>query len=365
MPSTHSTVIDRGVEVRPEERFDVQAVTEWLLRKRPELEGEPEVTQFPGGASNWTYRLKYANADLILRRPPAGTKAKSAHNMQREHDIQLMLKRFYPTVPTMVGYCSDTSIIGTDFYVMERIEGIIPRKNLPGDLQLSSEQVRALCTEMLDQLIALHQVNYVEAGLDSLGKGSGYIERQVEGWIRRYDQAKTWNVTHAKQIKRWLREHQPRQENLCITHNDFRFDNLVLNPDNPTEILAVLDWELATIGDPLMELGNMLAYWVQADDDRLARATRRQPTHLPGMFTREEVIAYYCEKMNLGDVDMTFYEVFGLFRLSVIAQQIYYRYHHKQTRNPQFKNFWIIVNYLHWRCWRLIRRNGRTQRRGR
>lgn len=350
-----NTVIDTGVAVREQEAFDIAAVDAWIKAKRPDIEGEPELTQFPGGASNWTYRLAYSNADLILRRPPAGTKAKSAHNMQREHDIQLMLKKHYSVVPNMVGYCEDASLIGTDFYVMERVEGIIPRKNMPRDLAMSEAQVRTLCTNMLDQLIALHKVNYIDAGLDSIGKGEGYIDRQVAGWNQRYRKAKTWNVPSGKKIMHWLEANKPEKEVLCVTHNDFRFDNLVLNPDDPTEILAVLDWELATIGDPLVEIGNLLAYWVQADDDRVARATRRQPTHLKGMLTRDEVIDYYCEKMGLGNIDMTFYQVFGLFRLSVIAQQIYYRYYHKQTRNPAFKNFWFVVHYLHRRCRKLMR----------
>lgn len=354
-----SKLIDQGVAVREQEQFDVAAVDTWIKQKRPDIEGEPRVTQFPGGASNWTYRLHYANADLILRRPPAGTKAKSAHNMQREHDLQLMLKPHFGKVPTMFGYCSDTSLIGTDFYVMERIRGIIPRKNLPREVNLSPEQVRTLCTNMLDQLIALHQVDYQHAGLDAIGKGEGYVTRQVEGWCGRYEKAKTWNVPSGKKIMRWLRANQPKEERLCLTHNDFRFDNLILDPQDPTNILAVLDWELATIGDPLVELGNLLAYWVQADDDRVAKATRRQPSHLPGMLTRDEVIDYYCSKMGLNNVDMTFYQVFGLFRLSVIAQQIYYRYYHKQTTNPAFKNFWFVVHYLHRRCRKLMKQGRR------
>ena len=353
--STTNQVIDQGVAVREQEQFDVAAVTQWLQNKLPELNDTPTLTQFPGGASNWTYRLEYNTADLILRRPPAGTKAKSAHNMQREHDIQLMLKKYYPVVPKMVGYCADESLIGSDFYVMERVPGIIPRKNMPRGIELSEQQVRELCINMLDQLIALHKVDYRMAGLDTIGKGEGYIDRQVKGWCDRYRRAKTWNVPSGKKIMQWLEANKPARELLCITHNDFRFDNLVLNPDNPTEILAVLDWELATIGDPLVELGNMLAYWVQADDDRVAKATRRQPTHLKGMLTRDEVIAYYCENMGFKDVDMRFYQVFGLFRLSVIAQQIYYRYYHKQTRNPAFKNFWFVVHYLHRRCRKLMR----------
>ncbi|MCC5854913.1 MAG: phosphotransferase family protein [Idiomarina sp.] len=355
--------VDLGSEVREQEQFDVEAVDTWLKTIRPDLVGLPQVTQFPGGASNWTYRLAYQNADLILRRAPAGTKAKSAHNMRREHDLQKALKPAFPAVPAMIGYCEDTQLIGSDFYVMERIEGIIPRKNLPRGLELSKADTRALCTNMLDQLVALHQVDIDATGLSALGKGEGYVERQVKGWSERYKKAKTWNVPSAKGLMRWLSENMPEQENLCLTHNDFRFDNLVLNAENPTEILAILDWELATIGDPLVELGNLLAYWVQADDDRIARSTRRQPTHLEGMFTRAEVIKYYCEKTGHTDVDMTFYEAFGLFRLSVIAQQIYFRYHHKQTRNPAFKNFWFLVHYLQWRAKRVIKNGNQRARR--
>jgi len=349
------TAVDLGVAVREQEQFDVAAVDRWIKSKLPDVEGTPEVTQFPGGASNWTYRLKYPNADLILRRPPAGTKAKSAHNMQREHDIQQALKPFYSVVPDMVGYCDDESLIGSDFYVIQRVEGIIPRKNLPRSVKLSESDVRTLCTNMLDQLIALHKVDYKEAGLENLGKGAGYIDRQVSGWSQRYTKAKTWNVPSGQKIMNWLEANKPENERLCVTHNDFRFDNLVLDVEDPKNILAVLDWELATIGDPLVEIGNLLAYWVQEDDDRIAKATRRQPTHLKGMFTRQEVIDYYCKKMGFENVDMTFYQVFGIFRLSVIAQQIYYRYHHKQTRNPAFKNFWFLVHYLHRRCRKLMK----------
>lgn len=353
---TDNKVIDTGVAVREEELFDVAAVSAWLRTKVPDLEGEPEVTQFPGGASNWTYRLRFANYDFILRRGPAGTKAKSAHDMGREYRLQKALQPVFPWVPEMVGYCDDESVIGAEFYVMRRIAGVIPRRNMPRDLELTSEQADQLCRNMLDKLVALHQADLETSGLSDFGKGSGYAERQISGWTRRYQQAKTWNVPAGKGITDWLAANLPEQERLCMTHNDYRLDNLILNPQDPTEILAVLDWELATVGDPLMEVGNMLAYWIQADDDFIARSTRRQPTHLPGMFTRQQIIDYYCDKMELDAKNFAFYEVYGLFRLAAIAQQIYYRYHHKQTRNPAFKNFWLVVHYLHWRCKRIIRK---------
>ncbi|MDN7127143.1 phosphotransferase family protein [Pseudidiomarina sp. 1APR75-33.1] len=346
---------DRGGDVRAGEELPVTQLADYLREQFPQLEGDLKVTQFAGGASNWTYRLQFANADWILRRPPAGTKAASAHDMGREYRIQKALQPVYPYVPKMLHYTDDESIIGAEFYLMERVAGIIPRKNLPRELELSEDQTRQLCKNALDALIELHSIDIYEHGLDELAKGEGYTERQVLGWNKRYRQAKTWNVPKSTKIMQWLEQNRPAQERLCMTHNDFRFDNLVLDSSEPTRIIGVLDWELATLGNPLMDLGNSLAYWIQADDDRIARSTRRQPTHLQGMLTRREVIEYYCNRMDVDVADFTFYEVFGLFRLSVIAQQIYYRYHHKQTRNPAFKHFWFLVHYLHWRCRRLIK----------
>ena len=354
-PNTTSRLLDTAGPLRPGEELDAAAVDAWLKRQRPELQGAPRVTQYAGGASNWTYRLEYDNADLILRRPPAGTKAKSAHDMGREFRVQQALRPVFAYVPEMVAYCDDESVIGAEFYVMQRVAGIIPRKNLPRGLALPPATVRQLCLNVLDALIELHQVDYHAAGLAGLSSGAGYTQRQLSGWSKRYTQARTWNVPSGRRIMRWLEAHQPDQERICITHNDFRFDNVVLDAEDPTHILGILDWELATLGDPLMDLGNLLAYWVQADDDFLAQATRRQPTHLPGMLTRQEVVAYYCEKTGFVPENWAFYEVYGLFRLSAIAQQIYYRYYHKQTRNLAFKNFWIFVHYLHWRCRRAMR----------
>lgn len=353
------TVVDSAGAVRPGEELDLRAVDAWLKTQLPTLSGLPEVTQYSGGASNWTYRLRYPERDLILRRPPAGTKAKSAHDMGREYTVQQALKPVYPAVPTMIGLCRDESVIGTEFYVMERIEGIIPRARLPQGLRLDRTQTRQLCLHVLDKLIELHGVDYRAAGLESLGRGEGYCRRQIEGWSERYEKARTWNVPSYGYVRRWLHDHIPADAATCVIHNDWRFDNVVLDPQDPTRVIGVLDWEMATLGDPLMDLGNTLAYWVQADDPYLMRLTRRQPTHLPGMLRREEVVEYYLDRTGLKADNWAFYEVYGLFRLAVIAQQIYYRYHHRQTRNPAFKNFWILVNYFDWRCRRIIKARGR------
>ncbi len=348
---------DKGGRVRAGEELDMTRVDAWMKARVPHLQGQAEVTQFSGGASNWTYRLKYANGDYILRRPPAGTKAKGAHDMGREFRVQQALKPVYPVVPTMIGLCEDESVTGSEFYVMERIAGIIPRKNMPRGLKLDVATTRTLCTNVLDKLLELHRVDVKVSGLDSLGKGSGYCRRQIEGWSERYTRARTWNVPSYKRVMAWLKERTPEDVANVVIHNDWRFDNVILSEQDPTHVIGVLDWEMATLGDPLMDLGNALAYWIHDDDNALLKATRRQPTHMPGMLRREEVVEYYLDRsgIRMNRADWTFYEVYGLFRLAVIVQQIYYRYHHGQTRNPAFKNFWILANYLDWRCKALIR----------
>lgn len=354
-----NTLVDQAKTVRRGEELDINAVDHWLTSHVEGLKGIPTVTQYAGGASNWTYCLDYPDQALILRRGPEGTKAKGAHDMGREFRLQDALRPFYPYVPEMKAFCDDDSVINTDFYVMEKLTGIIPRKNLPKDLSVTPAQTKKLCENVLDCLVELHQVDYQKAGLSHLGKGSGYTQRQIQGWSERFTKAKTWNVPSGKFVMNWLTTNMPKNERICITHNDFRFDNVVLDANDYTKVLGVLDWELATLGDPLMDLGNTLAYWVEPDDDFLAQSTRRQPTHLAGMLTRKEVIAYYCKKMNITVDDFTFYEVYGLFRLAGIVQQIYYRYHHGQTNNPAFKNFWIFVHYLMYRCKKAIRHQGK------
>ena len=336
------------------EELDAAAVDAWLKPFVSGLRGAPRVTRYTGGASNWTYRLEYESVDLVLRRPPAGTKAKSAHDMAREFRVQKSLHAFYPFVPEMIAFCDDLAVIGGECYGLRRIPGRVPRARRPEGLSLPPEAARALSDSFVDRFVELHRVDARAAGLLDMGKGPGYARRQVDGWARRYGEARTWNVPGFRAVTTWLLDHVPEDAGTCVIHNDFRLDNLVLDPGEPTRIVGVLDWEMATLGDPLMDLGNSLAYWVEAGDDAVARATRRQPTHLPGMLTRRELAAAYFERSGLAPRDTTFYEVYGLFRLAAIAQQIYYRYHHRETRNPAFRHFWLVVHYLERRCRRLI-----------
>lgn len=345
---------DQPRDLRAEDAFDVAAADTWLRERVPDLPaGLPEVRQFPGGASNLTYLLSYPDRPLILRRPPAGTKAASAHDMAREFTIQDRLRPVFPQVPTVLALCTDESVVGSQFYVMERVPGIILRGDLPPGLELDERQARSLSEAMVDTLVSLHTVDPEAAGLAGLGKGPGYVRRQIEGWSRRYRNARTDNVPDFESVMGWLDENQPPDAGYCVVHGDFRLDNLVLDPDRDYAITALLDWELATLGDPLMDLGCTMTYWVQADDDEGMQMARRQPTNLPGMLTRAEFVDRYCARTGLDVGTWAFYEVFGIFRLAVIAQQIYYRYHHKQTTNPVFAGFWMFTAYADSRCRRI------------
>jgi aminoglycoside phosphotransferase (APT) family kinase protein len=355
---------DPTTPVRAEDGFDVAAVHEWLSSTLDGLTELPEVRQFPGGASNLTYLLRYPDRELILRRPPAGHKAASAHDMKREYRVQAALKPVFPYVPTVHAFCDDHAVLGDDFYVMDRLDGLILRGDLPEGMTLTAGQARELSTTVIDRLVDLHQVDVDEIGLRDLGKGAGYVERQIRGWSERYRKARTDNVPEFTEVMDWLDAHRPPEVRICLIHNDFRLDNVVLDEKlvldgkrvlgEELRVAGILDWEMATLGDPLMELGSTLAYWVQADDDDVMKASRRQPTHLPGMLTRDEVVGYYARRSGLDVTNWTFYEVYGLFRLAAVLQQIYYRYHSGDTTNPAFRDFWQFVGYLEWRCREVI-----------
>ncbi len=348
------SLIDQPTETREGEALDPAAVDRFMKQQLPELQGEPVIRQYPGGASNLTYQIDYGERSFVLRRPPFGHKAKSAHDMLREARIMRALKPVYPYVPDIIAICDDHDVLGDDFYVMERLKGIILRQDFPEGFELSEADTRKLCGNVVDKLVDLHRVDYQAAGLDQIGKGAGYVKRQIDGWSDRFRKARTEDVSDFEPVMEWLQEKMPEDVATCVIHNDFRFDNVVLNPDNPFEVIGILDWEMATLGDPLMDLGNSLAYWVQADDDQFFHMLRRQPTHRPGMMSRDEVVAYYMERSGFHADNFDFYEVYGLFRLAGIVQQIYYRYYHGQTQDKRFAGFGQAANYLEQRCKRLI-----------
>ena len=326
--------------VRDEDVFDIAKVHNWLNTYIDEA-SHPEVFQFRSGASNLTYLLKYPDRELVLRRPPIGTKAVSAHDMKREFLIQSRLKPVYDLVPHVIDLCEDHSILGSDFYVMDRIQGEIFRRDVPESL--STDDISIMATSLVSGLSQLHSVD--ASVLAELNKGSGYVTRQVEGWSKRYRNALTDDVPDGEDVMNWLLSHKPDDVDSCIIHGDWRIDNMVFDLGQK-KLVGVLDWELATVGDPLMDLGSALAYWVDKDDEPIFASLRRQPSHLDGMPTRKEFIAKYLELSGRKCDDFTFYEVFGLFRLSVIIQQIWARYKVGQTTNPAFKGFGMGVNIL-------------------
>lgn len=296
------------------------------------LSGTLEVQQFPKGFSNLTYLLRLGETELVLRRPPFGANIKTAHDMGREYRILSALKPMYPKVPQPLLYCDDEGVLGAPFYVMERLHGTILR-NKPSK-NLTPELMRGLSEALLDALVELHQFDYTAAGLADLGKPEGYVERQVSGWSKRYEAARTDEVHGMQQAMTWLGENQPKSYGSALIHNDFKYDNLMLEPTQLTRVIAVLDWEMATLGDPLMDLGTTLGYWAQSDSPTGLKGFGL--THLPGNLSRAELAQRYAEKTGADLSHIVFYYVFGLFKVGVIMQQIYARFKAGKTQDPRF-----------------------------
>ena len=347
-------LIDPTRPVREGEELDADRIGAYLAQAAG-LRGPVAVRQFPGGYSNLTYLVAMGDRELVLRRPPFGTKAASAHDMGREYRILKALKPIYPYVPDTLVFCEDPAVIGAPFYVMERLRGIILRKELPAGLVFSPDQARTLCRRFLEAHLELHGIDYAGAGLGDLGRPEGYVQRQVAGWSGRYRAARTPDAPDFEAGMAWLADHQPADTlRPGLVHNDFRLDNVVLDPAEPVRIIGVLDWEMATVGDPLMDLGNSLAYWVEAGDSEEMHALRLMPTHIPGALTRAELVAEYVRRSGRRIDDIIFYYAFGLFRLAVIAQQIYYRYFHGQTRDKRFGMLIFAVAALERRAGEVI-----------
>ena len=337
--------------VRDEDAFDVSAMDAWLRTQMSHLpEGLPQVDQFTKGASNLTYVLKYPQRPLVLRRPPPGTKAKSAHDMGREVHVLTHIRNQFPAVPEVFAYCQDEGVIGSPFYVMQFVDGVILRPD--NNRSLTAETAGQIGEAYVDRWVELHQVDVTRAGLADWGKGPGYVGRQIEGWSDRYRRARTDDVPDGESVMGWLSKRQPADVGACVIHGDWRLDNMIfdhVDPDRSPSIIGVLDWELATIGDPLMDVGAALAYWIDTDDadvDPAFASLKRQPSDLPGMPTRAQIVDRYCRSMGFTNVDWQFYEVYGLFRLAVILQQIWARYQAGETTNPAFAPFGQAVNVL-------------------
>ncbi len=341
--------------VREGEQLDWHKLDQHLKTVIDGLRGQPEISQFDGGNSNLTYRLKYDNADLVLRRPPFGTKAKSAHSMIREYTVMNALKPFFPSVPETLYYSDDESLIGSEFYVMRKVDGYVVKSALPPEWKFTPADTRRLCTRFWEKLIELHQVDVVAAGLQDFGRAEGYVERQIFGWNKRFQRAMTTDVDDFSDVRQWLEANIPPESGRCsLLHGDYRIDNVILNKQDPFEISAVLDWEICALGDPLMDLGNSLACWVEKDDPVALKHLVIQPSMAEGMLTRDEILSLYQQKTGLDTSDFNFYLVYGYWRFAVILQQIYYRYFNGETSDQRFKTFGVTVQHLGQHCQRLI-----------
>jgi aminoglycoside phosphotransferase (APT) family kinase protein len=339
------SVQDDAGRIRAGEELDLVRLEPYLRTQFPNLDGPLVVRQFPSGHSNLTYSVMLGETEMVLRRPPFGSKVKTAHDMGREYRVLEKLHASYPA-PKPIVYCSDESVLGASFYMMQRVRGVILRRELPPGLDLSPPTARRLSEAFIDNLSALHQLDYAALGLGDLGKPQGYLERQVKGWTERYYGSKTHELPEVERITGWLREHMPAETGATLIHNDYKYDNMVLDANDITRIVAVLDWEMCTLGDPLTDLGTALAYWVEADDPADVRPARWGPTAAPGSLTRMELLERYEAKTGRDVSRVVFYYVFALFKTAVIIQQIYYRYYHGMTKDERFSSMGEVTKML-------------------
>lgn len=296
-----------------------------------------KLKQFPSGYSNLTYFLKNSSQEMVLRRPPYGAKSlKGGHDMLREYTVLKNLKSQFHKVPNVHLYCDDENILGAPFYIMDRVQGYIIRPNLQQKNSPSKEIIEKISSSLVDTLVELHSVDINQANLNDLGKIDGYVKRQVEGWIKRYYHSKTDSISDMEFIAKWLNENQPKESKEAIIHNDFKYDNLVLDKNNYSNIISVLDWEMATIGDPFMDLGTTLGYWVDRNDLPELQLFQLSATTLEGNPSREGILEMYENKSGHTVNNPVFYYVFGLFKIAVIAQQIYFRYKKGFTKDKRF-----------------------------
>lgn len=334
------------IEVRPDERLDERRLADYLAGRLPGSDHAPTVRQFGGGAANLTYLLDYGTHEYVLRRPPLGPVAASAHDMGREYRVLSVLYQLFPYAPRAFLFCDDESIIGAPFFVMERRHGMVVRRTMPDAYRAMSNAPRRMSEALVDALAQFHAVDYEALGLGNLGKPAGFIDRQIEGWYRRWGAAKTADLPDMDAVYVWLKANQPAQTQVSLVHNDYKLDNVMLAADDPGRVVAIFDWDMCTLGDPLSDLGALLTYWTEPDDPPYLQATAMMPTGIAGFLRREELVARYAAKSGRSVDDIDFYHALGLFRLTVIVAQIYIRYARGQTQDPRFAAMEFMIPAL-------------------
>ncbi len=323
-------------EVRAGEELDESKVESYLCDRIPGLEGPMQVLQFPGGHANLTYLVRFGDRELVLRRPPLGPVAPRSHDMAREYKVLRGLEGHFRAKPTAYLLCEDPDVIGATFLVMERMRGIVIRGSAPEEIDRHRDGRRRVSFALIHTMADLHDVDYVKAGLEDLGRPEGFMERQVTGWKGRWEAAKHEENPVFESLYEWLHSTLPKTNQHSIVHNDLKLDNTMIDPENPDHVVSVLDWDMTTLGDPLADLGTLLGYWCQADDPPERGATAAV-TAQPGFPTREEIAACYAERRGVAVDSIRWYEAFALWKTAVVIQQIYIRFRRGQTKDDRFK----------------------------
>ncbi len=338
--------------IRPGEQLAWERIEAWLRERLPacgifglDLSSPMTAEQFPGGHSNLTYLVGFGPTELVVRRPPLGPVAPKAHDMAREFDWLQAVHPVYPLAPRAYLLCDDPAVAGAVFYVMERRHGLIVRREEPPALDGQPGQRRRVSDALVRTLAGLHAIDVSAPALARLGKPAGFVERQVRGWTGRWHRSRTSDVPDMDRLASWLAGHLPRDpDRPAIVHGDFKLDNVMLDAADPTRVVGVFDWEMSALGDPLVDVGILLAYWAPTSppgQDALTTVTDR-----PGWYTRDEIVARYAALSGRDLSGIRFYEIFALFKIAVVIQQIFYRYHVGQTDDERFANFGDRVVYL-------------------
>ena len=351
--ATDSNLVDRPTNIRPGEELNLANLEQYLHQQFPGQSGELTVSQYPSGHSNLTYAVHLGSREFVLRRPPFGSKVKSAHDMGREFRVLSKLHQAYAPAPEVLAFSEDLDILGAPFYLMQPIHGIILRSRMPPGLAFPPATAQGLSQAFVDNLVRLHAVDTTAAGLADLGRPEGYLERQVRGWTERYHASKTHELPVVDHITAWMQANLPQTRYVSLLHNDYKYDNVILDRTDLTRIVGLLDWEMCTLGDSLADLGTALAYWVNETDPPEVRAQSWGPTAYPGSFTRAQVAERYARQTGRDITAMPFYLTFARFKLAVIIQQIYYRFHQGLTQDQRFANMPTAINALlqaSWHC---------------
>lgn len=344
--------------VRKGEELNEQSLISFLYQHQliNSTDSVIDISQFSTGFSNLTYLLKIENKELVLRRPPAGA-IKRGHDMGREFKVLSGLNKGFAKAPKAYVYTEDKAIIGASFYIMEKVDGIILSAKEAKKRAISPNEFPTIANSWLDTFVELHQLDYEELGLGDLGRPQGYVERQVTNWGKQYLKAATDDIPEAQKIMAWMQENQPKEYNFSLIHNDYKYDNIVFENEEWKEVRAVLDWEMCTLGDPMMDLGTSIAYWFTNEDSDLILKGLPSPTAMAGNPKRSEIVELYAQKSGKAVDHLVFYYAYGLFKIAVIIQQIYYRYHKGYTTDPRFAQLNHATRLFCMMAWQAIQKN--------